>query len=94
VEEVKKTCTSLRRNAKKERVLYHYNGHGVPKPTSNGEIWVFNKTFTQYIPLSVYDLHLWMSSPSVYVFDCSCAGLILNSYLKLLNKEVRVSLDF
>ena len=89
VEEVKKTCTSLRRSAKKERVLYHYNGHGVPKPTSNGEIWVYNKNFTQYIPLSIYDLHLWMSSPSVYVFDCPCAGLILKSYLKLLNKEVK-----
>jgi hypothetical protein len=26
-----------------ERVLFHYTGHGVPKPTTNGEIWVFNK---------------------------------------------------
>ena len=26
-----------------ERVLFHYNAHGVPKPTQNGEIWVFNK---------------------------------------------------
>ena len=43
VEEVKKLCMSLRRNAKEERVLFHYNGHGVPKPTTNGEIWVFNK---------------------------------------------------
>ncbi|GJP47255.1 hypothetical protein CLOM_g6467, partial [Closterium sp. NIES-68] len=43
VEEVKKLCLTCRRNAKAERVLFHYNGHGVPKPTSNGEIWVFNK---------------------------------------------------
>uniref|UniRef100_A0A4W3JYD1 Regulatory-associated protein of mTOR n=1 Tax=Callorhinchus milii TaxID=7868 RepID=A0A4W3JYD1_CALMI len=43
VDEVKKLCTSLRRNAKEERVLFHYNGHGVPRPTINGEIWVFNK---------------------------------------------------
>lgn len=42
-DEVKKLCTSLRRNAKEERVLFHYNGHGVPKPTTNGEIWVFNR---------------------------------------------------
>ena len=28
-----------------ERVLFHYNGHGVPKPTSNGEIWFFNKVY-------------------------------------------------
>ena len=54
VEEVKKLCTSLRRNAKEERVLFHYNGHGVPKPTTNGEIWVFNRvciTFTRTAPL-------------------------------------------
>ena len=42
-EEVKKLCLSCRRNAKQERVLFHYNGHGVPRPTQNGEIWLFNK---------------------------------------------------
>lgn len=41
--QVKKLCCSLRRNAKDERVLFHYNGHGVPKPTAQGEIWVFNR---------------------------------------------------
>lgn len=46
VEEVKKLCNTCRRNAKSERVLFHYNGHGVPKPTANGEIWVFNKVFS------------------------------------------------
>ncbi|CAD5121741.1 DgyrCDS10218 [Dimorphilus gyrociliatus] len=80
VEEVKKLCASLRRNAKEERVLFHYNGHGVPKPTSNGEIWVFNKNYTQYIPLSLYDLHSWMGTPSIYVFDCNCAGIIMKYF--------------
>ena len=42
-EEVKRLCLSIRRAAKDERVLFHYNGHGVPLPTDNGEIWVFNK---------------------------------------------------
>ncbi|XP_074601367.1 regulatory associated protein of MTOR complex 1 isoform X2 [Brevipalpus obovatus] len=80
VDEVKKFCTSLRRNAKEDRVLFHYNGHGVPKPTINGEIWVFNKSYTQYIPLSLYDLQQWLGSPSIYVYDCSCAGLIVQSF--------------
>lgn len=80
VEEVKKLCMSLRRNAKEDRVLFHYNGHGVPKPTTNGEIWVFNKNYTQYIPLAIYDLQQWMGTPSIYVFDCSCAGLIVDSF--------------
>lgn len=47
VDDVRRLCQSLRRNAKEERILFHYNGHGVPRPTENGEIWVFNKNFTQ-----------------------------------------------
>ena len=43
VDEVKKLCNTCRKYAKSERVLFHYNGHGVPKPTTNGEIWLFNK---------------------------------------------------
>ncbi|XP_062115132.1 regulatory-associated protein of TOR 1-like isoform X1 [Humulus lupulus] len=46
MDEVKKLCNTCRRYAKSERVLFHYNGHGVPKPTSSGEIWVFNKSYT------------------------------------------------
>lgn len=97
---MKKFCVSLRRNSKDERVLFHYNGHGVPKPTNNGEIWVFNKVltlfffllevafyvtlqnYTQYIPLSLYELQMWLGSPSIYVFDCSAAGLVLHWFNK------------
>ncbi|XP_027349424.1 regulatory-associated protein of TOR 1 isoform X1 [Abrus precatorius] len=83
VEEVKKLCTTCRRYAKSERVLFHYNGHGVPKPTANGEIWVFNKSYTQYIPLPISDLDSWLKTPSIYVFDCSAAGMIVNSFIEL-----------
>ncbi|KNC74303.1 hypothetical protein SARC_13146, partial [Sphaeroforma arctica JP610] len=79
-EEVKKMCMQLRRAAKDERVLIHYNGHGVPMPTDCGEIWVFNKNFTQYIPLSLYDLQSFITSPSIFVWDCSNAGQIVKSY--------------
>ncbi|XP_063240592.1 LOW QUALITY PROTEIN: regulatory-associated protein of mTOR [Bacillus rossius redtenbacheri] len=89
VEDVKKLCTSLRRNAKDERVLFHYNGHGVPRPTSNGELWVFNKTYTQYIPLSVYDLQTWMGVPSIYVYDCSNAGIIVDSFKQFAEQHER-----
>ncbi|KAL2330582.1 hypothetical protein Fmac_018163 [Flemingia macrophylla] len=124
VDEVKKLCTTCRRYAKTERVLFHYNGHGVPKPTVNGEIWVFNKnkltrknrrkfgwpknsememgmkmleshcscshplrglvvSYTQYIPLAINELDSWLKTPSIYVFDCSGAGLIVNSFVEL-----------
>ncbi|XP_024080939.1 regulatory-associated protein of mTOR isoform X2 [Cimex lectularius] len=87
VEEVKKLCTSLRRNAKEERVLFHYNGHGVPKPTTNGEIWVFNRQYTQYIPLSIYDLQSWMGAPSIYVYDCSNAGVIVDLFKQFADQH-------
>lgn len=38
------------------------------------------QTYTQYIPLSVYDLQTWMGAPSIYVYDCSCAGTIVKSF--------------
>lgn len=60
VEAAKKLCCALRRNTRDDRILFHYNGHGVPKPTSSGEIWVFNKSYTQYIPVSLYDLQSWL----------------------------------
>ncbi|KAG6028895.1 hypothetical protein E4U41_000542 [Claviceps citrina] len=87
VEEIKKFCVSLRRNAKDERVLLHYNGHGVPKPTVSGEIWVFNKNFTQYIPVSLYELQHWLQAPTIFVWDCSEAGNILNNYHRLVEKH-------
>ncbi|KAL0035168.1 hypothetical protein WJX79_004418 [Trebouxia sp. C0005] len=80
MDDVKKLAVSSRRAAKNERVLFHYNGHGVPRPTVNGEIWVFNKSYTQYIPMSIYDLQAWLGTPCIFVFDCSAAGLIVNSF--------------
>lgn len=87
VEETKRFCISLRRNAKDERVLFHYNGHGVPKPTASGEIWVFNKTYTQYIPVSLYDLQHWLQAPTMFIWDCSEAGNILNNYHRFVEKH-------
>lgn len=89
VDEVKRLCTSLRRYSKDDRVLFHYNGHGVPRPTQNGEIWVFNEKYTQYIPLAIYDLQQWMGAPSIYVFDCSCAGSIVDSFLEFAKQHKR-----
>ncbi|XP_023366901.1 regulatory-associated protein of mTOR isoform X2 [Otolemur garnettii] len=38
------------------------------------------RNYTQYIPLSIYDLQTWMGSPSIFVYDCSNAGLIVKSF--------------
>ena len=77
VEDVRALCLALRRQARHERILLHYNGHGVPRPTANGEIWVFDKNHTEYIPLSITDLRQWMGKPSIVVLDCSSAGILI-----------------
>ncbi|KAF2007518.1 hypothetical protein P154DRAFT_592980 [Amniculicola lignicola CBS 123094] len=86
-DETRKYTSTLRRNARNERVLFHYNGHGVPKPTSSGEIWVFNRNYTQYIPLSLFDLQAWIGAPSLFVYDCSDAGLIITNFNKFAEKH-------
>jgi regulator-associated protein of mTOR len=75
VEELRDFSQSIRQKARGDRVLFHYNGHGVPRPTPNGEIWFYNKTYTQYIPLSINELRTSMvGSPAIYILDCSGAG--------------------
>ncbi|KAF9886088.1 hypothetical protein FE257_012023 [Aspergillus nanangensis] len=93
VDETKKFCISLRRNAKDERVLFHYNGHGVPLPTQSGEIWVFNKNYTQYIPVSLYDLQSWLAGPSLFVFDVSHAGNIVQNFHTFVEKHEKESAE-
>lgn len=92
-DEVKRLTTGLRRSARDERVLFHYNGHGVPKPTTRGEIWVFNRSFTQYIPLSIYELQTWMRTPSIYVYDCNNAGIIVDSFKTFADQHEREYAD-
>lgn len=88
VEEVKRLCNTLRRLAKDERILFHYNGHGVPQPTASGEIWVFNRGYTQYIPISLYDLQTWLGAPVVFVYDCNSAGYIVHNFKKFVQKRI------
>ena len=87
VEEVRRCCVTLRRNAKDERVLFHYNGHGVPLPTPSGEIWYFNRNYTQYIPVSLYDLQMWLGGPSIYVLDASHAGNVLANFGRFIERH-------
>ncbi|SCZ98962.1 BZ3500_MvSof-1268-A1-R1_Chr7-1g09332 [Microbotryum saponariae] len=77
IEDAKKFCTAARKTAKNERVLFYYNGHGVPKPTPSGELWLFNKQYTQYIPVSLSEIVAWLGSPTIFVWDCSAAGNIV-----------------
>lgn len=87
IDETRRFCVNLRKTAKDERLCFYYNGHGVPKPTSSGELWVFNRTYSQYIPVSLYDLQTWLGSPVVYVWDCSAAGNLVKNFIKYAKKR-------
>ncbi|KAJ2785736.1 Target of rapamycin complex 1 subunit kog1 [Coemansia interrupta] len=82
MEDLRKNCVQFRRVAKEERLLFYYNGHGVPRPTASGDIWVFNRQFTQYVPVNSMELMSWIGTPCVYVWDCSHAMNIVNAFEK------------
>ncbi|KAF4612399.1 hypothetical protein D9613_004298 [Agrocybe pediades] len=84
---LRRLCHTLRKQAKEDAVLFYYNGHGVPKPSSSGELWCFNHDFTQYIPISIGELQNWIGSPGVYIWDCSAAGNLLQNFLNIAKKK-------
>ncbi|KZV72684.1 hypothetical protein PENSPDRAFT_750813 [Peniophora sp. CONT] len=89
-EDLRRFCTTLRRQAKDDTVLFYYNGHGVPKPTPSGELWCFNRNYTQYIPVSLAEVQHWLGTPCVYIWDCSAAGNLLlnfNNYAQRRDQE-------
>ncbi|XWS13705.1 hypothetical protein CRYUN_Cryun36dG0060900 [Craigia yunnanensis] len=43
------------------------------------------QSYTQYIFLPIIDLDSWLRTPSIYVFDCSTAGMIVNAFIELFD---------
>jgi regulator-associated protein of mTOR len=43
----------------------------------------FLQSYTQYIPLPLNDLDSWLKTPSIYVFDCSGAGKVVNAFIEV-----------
>ncbi len=87
LEDTEKSILTLRRTCKADRALFYFNGHGVPKPTSSGELWVFNHDYSQYIPLSIASIMTWLGTPAVYIWDCSTAGHIVSSYITIAERK-------
>jgi len=77
-DELRRVCINLRKGSRSDRLLLHYNGHGVPKPTKNGELWVFGKYYTHYTPVAICELRGWLGDPAIYVLDCSGAGVLIS----------------
>ncbi|KAI0756148.1 hypothetical protein C8Q80DRAFT_1115762 [Daedaleopsis nitida] len=81
-DDLKRFCMTLRKSAMEDAVLFHYNGHGVPKPTPSGELWCFNRNYTQYIPIALQEIQSWLRSPCIFIWDCSAAGNLLTNFVK------------
>ena len=86
-DDLKRFCVTLRKQAVEDAVLFHYNGHGVPKPTPSGELWCFNRNYTQYIPIALQELQSWLRSPCIFIWDCSAAGNLLTNFVKCANQR-------
>ena len=84
-DDLRRLCINLRKVARDDRLLFHYNGHGVPRPTENGEIWVFAKHYTHYMPVSVSDLRSWLGDPSIYVLDSSGSGALIEHFVSTID---------
>ncbi|KAI6031242.1 hypothetical protein BKA83DRAFT_4197573 [Pisolithus microcarpus] len=50
-EDLRRFCMTLRKQAKDDT------------PTPSGELWCFNRNYTQYIPVSLMELQSWLGSP-------------------------------
>ncbi|KAJ3431979.1 regulatory-associated protein of mtor [Anaeramoeba flamelloides] len=87
IKKLKTICKCSRKYSLNERVFFYYNGHGVPMPTKNNEIWVFDEGYTQYIPLTLRELKSWLGSPAIYVFECSSAGRLSRAFTKHRQKQ-------
>jgi regulator-associated protein of mTOR len=81
-EDLRRVCINLRKATRSDRLLLHYNGHGVPKPTDNGELWVFGKHYSHYMPVAVSEVRSWLGDPSIYVLDCSGAGALIPYFIE------------
>ncbi|KAK7200394.1 Raptor N-terminal CASPase like domain containing protein [Novymonas esmeraldas] len=78
----KSVLAKSRRMARDGRVLIHYNGHGMPRATGLGEVWVFDKDRTHYVPLNITEMAELADTPAIYVFDCNSAGSLLQRWCK------------
>jgi regulator-associated protein of mTOR len=56
-------------------------------------LWVFNKNYTQYIPVGIYDLQSWLAGPSLFVYDVSHAGNIVHNFATFAEKHEKENLE-
>ncbi|KAJ1673227.1 Target of rapamycin complex 1 subunit kog1, partial [Spiromyces aspiralis] len=86
IEVIQRKCARIQRG-NHGRVVFYYNGHGVPRPTSNGDIWAFDEAFEQYIPASAADVRDWMPSPAVFIWECANAQTVMEAVMRVTSQR-------
>ncbi|KAJ2850542.1 Target of rapamycin complex 1 subunit kog1, partial [Coemansia brasiliensis] len=86
-------CLEARIKAHDQRMLFYYNGHGVPCPTSDGSFWVFRKHpygarhlgHSHFTPIAPTTLSSYIGSPGLFIWDCSQAAAIVHGFDRITN---------
>ncbi|PIA17170.1 WD40 repeat-like protein [Coemansia reversa NRRL 1564] len=87
---LKEYCIHYRNTVDDERIMFYYNGHGMPLPTSEGDFWVRQRQYNpqvytdeaKCVSLGAETLSQWIGSPCVYVWDCANAMKIVHAFEK------------
>eukprot|EP01138_Halocafeteria_seosinensis_P008891 gb/GECG01009087.1/.p1 GENE.gb/GECG01009087.1/~~gb/GECG01009087.1/.p1 ORF type:complete len:2296 (+),score=216.87 gb/GECG01009087.1/:1-6888(+) len=81
-QDLSKLLEALRKRAEHKRLLLHFNGHGVPKPTPDGELWVFDPGYTQYVPIRPEEWIPSLGIPSILLMDSNGSGNIISIFAR------------
>ncbi|KAJ2076634.1 Target of rapamycin complex 1 subunit kog1, partial [Coemansia sp. RSA 988] len=92
---LKEYCMHYRSTVDDERIMFYYNGHGMPFPTPEGNFWVRQQQYNPHVylgrprcvPLSAETLTNWIGAPCAYVWDCAYAMKIVNAFEKNADKR-------
>jgi hypothetical protein len=90
IDDARAALQQMRRKAESGgRLLIHYNGHGMPSATQNGELWFFDARREHFVPFNIVDIAAFAESPAVYVLDCNCAAHALNMWRQSIDPAQR-----
>ena len=73
-----------------ERLLLHYCGYGVPRISAAGELWLFNREYTQYLPVSIREVLGWCGWPAVVVVEAGGGGAVVEEVARWVAEGKRV----
>lgn len=76
---------NVRNKFASSRILFHYIGYGFPE-IQKDFLWCSDKRSKDFTKFSLKNLFKLISTPSWYIFDCSNAGVVINSFLNYTNE--------